>query len=210
MELRIDEALRYLGAENADDALRAAMADLAGELQSRIIPRWVWRAFSLPDDAFPMPDSTLAHTMLADCRQVVVLACTLGAAFDQWVRREQARDVSRAVMLDALGSAWVEAACDAAESEIHARFPNLHLTDRFSPGYGDLPLSAQIALLDCLDAPRRLGITLTPSMLMLPQKSVTALLGLSERPQPARVRGCARCTLADSCPYRKAGTTCHV
>ena len=210
MELNIPDALRYLGVREADDALHAQMSALAQELQSRITPRFIWRAFDLTSTSeFRIPDSGLAHHMLADCRHCAVLVCTLGAAFDQWMRREQSRDMSRAVMLDALGSAYVEAGCDAAEDAIRARFPGMHLTDRFSPGYGDLSLDVQPQLM-ALAGAGRIGVTLTDSMLMAPQKSVTAIVGVADRPQPARVRGCAYCALNKTCPYRKAGTTCHV
>ncbi|MBR3258643.1 MAG: vitamin B12 dependent methionine synthase, partial [Eggerthellaceae bacterium] len=46
------------------------------------------------------------------------------------------------------------------------------------PGYGDLPLEVQPDLLGLLDASRRLGITLSDSLLMSPTKSVTAIVGL--------------------------------
>ena len=105
--------------------------------------------------------------------------------------------------LDACGSAWVEAGCDGAEDEISARFPDLHRTDRFSPGYGDLPLALQRDICTVLDASRRLGVQVTDSFLMNPSKSVTAVVGLSERPQPARIRGCGVCTLREHCHYRK-------
>ena len=206
MTLDIDEALRYLGVRAADEGLRARLESLAAEVQSRIRPRWRW---TLTDSAaLNLPGQTAA-AMLADCSRCAVLVCTLGAEFDLWVRREQLRDMARSALLDALGSAWVEAGCDAAEEEIRARFPHLYLTDRFSPGYGDLPLTVQPMLLQ-LAGGDRLGVTLTDSCLMLPQKSVTALIGLSEKPQRARIRGCACCALNKTCEYRKAGTTCHV
>ena len=115
-----------------------------------------------------------------------------------------------AVILDACGSAWVESGCDAAEREIAARFPGQYLTDRFSPGYGDLPLALQSAVLAALDAQRRLGIQLSGSFLMPPSKSVTAVIGVSDTPQPARVRGCGYCAMREKCDYRKGGTTCAV
>lgn len=210
MELNIREALRYLGVRGADEALLADMTALARELQNRITPRFTWRAFGLTADSeFAILDSALARTMLADCRHCVILVCTLGAEFDRWMKQLSARDMSRAVMLDALGSAWVEAACDTAEDAIRARFPGMHLTDRFSPGYGDLPLDVQPRL-HALAGAQRIGVTLTDSLLMVPQKSVTALIGIADTPQPARVRGCAHCPLNKTCAYRKAGTTCHV
>lgn len=208
MELNIiTEALRFLGTHGeADDALRQQMTVLAQELQNRIKPRSVWRlanpaALSLPGQ--------LASGMLTDCTQAAVLVCTLGAAFDQWVKQLQARDMSRAVILDALGSAYAEAACDAAEEAIRTRFPGMYLTDRFSPGYGDLPLDVQPELAAFAGA-ARIGVTVTESLLMNPQKSVTAIVGIADKPQPARIRGCAFCTLNNTCPYRKVGTTCHV
>lgn len=157
----------------------------------------------------PLPHSALAQSVLTDCTHAAVLVCTLGAEFDLWVRREQARDISRAVMLDALGSAYVEAGCDAAEDAIHARFPGKYLTDRFSPGYGDFPLDAQRLLLDMAGA-RRIGVTVTDSLLLNPQKSVTAVIGIANQPQAAKIRGCAYCALRNTCEFRKGGKTCHV
>ena len=210
MELNIDEALRYLGAQGADDGLRAGASALAAELQQRITPRFIWRAFPIgANSAFRVPESALAQSLLGGCTHAAVLVCTLGAAFDLWMKQLSARNMARAVMLDALGSAYVEAGCDAAEEAIRARFPGMHLTDRFSPGYGDLPLSLQMELTALAEA-NRIGVTVTPALLLAPQKSVTAIVGVAETPQPARIRGCACCPMNKSCPYRKAGTTCHV
>ena len=150
----------------------------------------------------------MAARMLGGCAQAAVLICTLGAAFEALLRAEQARGMARAALLDACGSAWVEAGCDEAQAEISARFPGLHPTDRFSPGYGDLPLSLQRDICGALDAPRRLGVQVTDSLLLNPSKTVTAVIGLSDRPQPARIRGCAYCDLRENCQYRKGGTTC--
>ena len=136
MELNIREALRCLGIQGSpDDALLTQLTFLADELQSRITPRFVWRAFSLASNSvFRLSDSELARRMLAECEQAAVLVCTLGAEFDLWLKRLQARDMSRAVMLDALGSAYVEAGCDAAEETSRTRFPGMYMTDSFYPG----------------------------------------------------------------------------
>lgn len=118
--------------------------------------------------------------------------------------------MGEAAILDACGSAWVETGCDMAQAEIAERFAPRFLTDRFSPGYGDLPLSLQPAVLGALDAERRLGIHLSDSFLMTPAKSVTAVIGVADTPQPARVRGCGYCAMREICEYRKGGTTCAV
>lgn len=206
MELNMQEALRYLGAQSPDAALLTGLTALAEELQSRITPRFTWALTDTAELALP---GQLAQRMLADCPRSAVLVCTLGAEFDRWMRQLSARDMARAVMLDALGSVYVEAGCDAAEDAIRARFPGKHLTDRFSPGYGDLPLDVQPRLLASAGA-GRIGVAVTDTLMMTPQKSVSAIVGIADAPQPARVRGCVHCALNKTCPYRKAGATCHV
>ena len=51
------------------------------------------------------------------------------------------------------------------------------MTRRFSPGYGDLPLSVQPAFAQELDL-ESLGVAVTDSYLLVPQKSITALVGV--------------------------------
>ena len=213
VQVNISEALRYLGA-GADAATEALVRDAAAELERRVQPRFVYRVLpvtmteagaSLPGLLLP---GDMARRMLREAKQAAILVCTLGAGFEALLRASEARDMAHAVALDASGSAFVETGCDAAESEIAARFPGMYLTDRFSPGYGDLPLAVQPELLRLTDAERRLGVTLTESLLMVPSKSVTAVVGICDTPQPARIRGCAFCNLKQTCAFRKRGTTC--
>lgn len=212
--MRVDEAMRYLGVPgSAGEDIHRRMTELSPALEERIRPRYVLRVLpvsrtegtvSLDGGALPLPGRT-ARIMLADCAQAALLVCTLGAGFDAWMRTEQARNMPDAVMLDALGSAYVEEGCDAAERELSTRFPGMYLTDRFSPGYGDLPLTIQPAILTATDSARRLGVTATESCLLNPQKTVTAVIGIADRPQRARVRGCAHCAMRGNCDYRKRG-----
>ncbi len=211
-----EEAMRYMGAGAGDEDLRKETQRIAEELEKRIRPKHTWRAVPIRQEAEGillvgtalLLTGRMAKRMLSECHTAVLMACTLGAEYDAMARSTEARDMARAVMLDACAGAWVEQGCDEAEAEIAARFPGSFLTDRFSPGYGDLPLDAQRTLLAALDAERRLGITLTDSLLMIPAKSVTAILGVSDRPQPARIRGCAYCALRERCTYRKRGKNC--
>ncbi len=217
MELNLEEALRYLGIKGfPPEELRRETAAVADRLTAALRPRYVYRVFPLsraPEGAalegsgVTLPGET-ARRMLADCDQAVLLLCTLGAGFETMLRAAQVRDMAQAAMLDACGSAWVESGCDAAQEELQARFPGRYLTDRFSPGYGDLPLSLQPAVCAALDGGRRLGVQVAESFLMNPTKSVTAVIGLSDRPQPARIRGCGFCPMAESCPVRKGGKSC--
>ena len=146
MKLDRAEALRYLGIQGqADPALASQVEAWAQGLEGALLPRYVYRVFPLSFQGetpylapvqLALPGS-LARTMLAGCTQAALLACTLGAEFDRELQGLQARNMAAAVILDACGSAYVEAGCQQAQADISARFPQLYLTDRFSPGYGD-------------------------------------------------------------------------
>lgn len=206
----VSEALRYLGIR--DDSMRPQAEQMLRSI--RETPHWTYRVFDL---TFPegvpslsgivLPGNT-AKKMLGGCEKAVLLACTMGLQFDARLRALQARSMADALILNACGSALVEQGCDEAEKEISARFPDLYLTDRFSPGYGDLPLETQKDICAALDVQRRLGISLTDSMLMNPSKSVTAIIGLSRTPQMARIRGCGYCSMKETCALRKGGKHC--
>ena len=225
---RVDEVLRYLGAGVAEEANETALKSLrksAGQwlsqLDTQIIPKRLYRLFTLqhqPDGSLALLDhaqqpvltltGTLAASLLRDCHQAALLLATLGTPFDAMLRTQQARDMAQAAILDACGNVLVEEACDCTEQEIHQQVPGLYLTDRFSPGYGDLPLSLQPGILRALDATRQAGVYLTDSLLMNPSKTVTAILGLSHQPQGAKIRGCACCSLRNTCTIRKDGKRC--
>ncbi|MBQ7845989.1 MAG: methionine synthase [Clostridia bacterium] len=192
------------------------MESVARDAEQRFVPRYIYRVSAvehrpegewLSDLQLLLPGNS-ARKMLAECQRAAVLVCTLGLGFEQHMRLTQARDMSQAVLLDACGSALVEAGCDAAEKELAARFPGVYLTDRFSPGYGDLPLDLQPAICRITDSQRRLGVYVTESCLMTPQKSVTAIIGMADKPQRARIRGCAYCAMKDTCALRKGGHSC--
>ena len=213
MQVEISEALRYLGA-GQDAATETLVRETAAELERAVQPRWVYRVLPVeqtgtgPTVGGMLLPGAMAAQMLREARQAAILVCTLGAGFETLLRADSARSMARAVALDACGSAFVETGCDACERELAARFPDRFLTDRFSPGYGDLPLSLQTELLALTDARRRLGVSLTESLLMVPSKSVTAIIGICDTPQPARIRGCAQCSRSKTCTFRKGGTTC--
>ncbi len=212
----IEEALRYLGAADAPETLRRQVAGEAETLSAQFRPRHVCKVCELDfqgEEIFLCGTAVVlkggtALKMLAQCHRAALLACTLGARFDLALTAVQARDMARAVILDACGSALVEQGCDEAEKELSARFPGRYLTDRFSPGYGDLPLELQRDICAALDTPRRLGLHVTESLLLNPVKSVTAVIGLSDRPQMARIRGCAYCQMRERCTLRKGGKHC--
>jgi len=141
---------------------------------------------------------------LDGCDRVLVMAATLGAEVDRLLLRYGKLSVSRAVVMQAAASAMIEAWCNEVcagwKQAYEAR--RLYLRPRFSPGYGDFSLSCQEQILNGLEAGKRLGITLTDGGLMMPTKSVTAVIGVSAHRELCPVEGCEACTKAD-CLYRR-------
>ena len=106
---------------------------------------------------------------------VYVFAVTLGLAVDRLIKKKAALSAADGFVYNAVASALAEAACDLAESEITG---DVDCRPRFSPGYADFSLSHQRELLAMLDAEHRIGIALTDSLLMIPTKSITAVIGV--------------------------------
>jgi hypothetical protein len=80
--------------------------------------------------------------------------------------------------------------------------PPFPVSCRISPGYGGWPLSAQRALFDLLPH-ERLGVSLLPSLLMVPRKSISFAMWLGADARPiAGLSGCVRCRL-EVCRYRR-------
>ena len=178
------EALRYLGVRGAAPAELSADVDrCAALLLETAKPRLTWRLCDRAPDGeligtgwTPAGEDLSRH--LRGCAQAVLLAATLGAEAEILLRRSQRRDLADAVILDACATAAIENVCDNFCADLAAELAPLRLTARFSPGYGDFPMESQTALFALMDVTRRIGVSLTESGLMLPQKSVTAVIGV--------------------------------
>ncbi len=118
--------------------------------------------------------------VLQGCSAVIMLASTLGLAPDRMIARAKITSLDTALRVQAVSAALLEAYLDRFTEELRAlpSFSGTVFRPRFSPGYGDLPLTLQKELLPRLRAQQTVGITLNDSLLMMPSKSVTALIGV--------------------------------
>lgn len=218
-QLDTDEVLRYMGcpAGQADAALLALVSDCARELCAVLQPRWTWRASTIRPDpdgirldgGLLLPGTDLsAH--LAGCDRAAAFCATLSAGVDALLRRTQSTDMARAFCLDCCAAAAVEQLCDQIEAHLQRQYPGCFFPYRYSPGYGDLPLTVQRDLLNWLDAPRRVGLCATDSQILTPRKSVTAVLGIARQALEPKERSCLACPVQDSCQYRKSGGHCGI
>ena len=116
---------------------------------------------------------------LSGCSQVALLAATIGPQVDALIRRHSSLDPVYASILQATGAMFIEELVDLVNSEIKkiAAGQGLKTRPRYSPGYGDVPLQVQkdfFRLLPCT----RIGLTLMDTLIMAPEKSVTAFVGI--------------------------------
>ena len=181
------EALRYAGCRTPEPETGTLLDGVIAETEGAFDYRVCWRELPLETDgsvcrfgeAFSVSSGALSAA-LAGCERALLFAATLGVGPDRLIARYGRSSPARALMLQALGAERVEALCDLF-CETYAREAGVALTPRFSPGYGDLPLETQREVFAVLDCPRRLGITLTGSLLTSPSKSVTAFAGIRKK-----------------------------
>ncbi len=150
-------------------------------------------------------------SLLRECSSCILLALTLGASLDRLLRRAQISSMADAFLLDLCASNAAEELCDAVNRTLEEEFERRgsFLTDRFSPGYGDLSIGLQGEICRVLQTEKRIGLTANSSSILIPSKSITAIIGIADRPQPKKISGCRNCRMKETCGFRKAGKTCE-
>lgn len=208
------EIYRYLGyGINEPDADVCTLVDeVLSELLKVVKPKSIYRLFDCKTDG----SSVFAGNMeiksrglsgnLAQCGMVAILAATLGLEADKLLQRYEIINMAKASIAQACGAACIEAYCNLLQEKIRIAAQEesskpLYLRPRFSPGYGDLPLETQRDIFHVLDCTKRIGLTLTQSLLMYPTKSVTAFIGLTGNFRSCHIEKCKSCGKTD-CEFR--------
>ena len=202
------DALHFMGwrGTTVESSLLEQIQELINQAQQELRPYAVLQRFDINKEG-ALEGTTLTpqgmdvRRMLSGCQKAVLLAATLGAASERMLLKAQARSGAQAVLLDAVLSAAIEAVCDAQENTLRAQLApqGLYLTDRFSPGYGDMPITQTRDICAVLAADKRMGLTVSASGIMIPRKSVTAIMGISQSPVSRRPSGCAVCSMRGRC-----------
>ena len=208
---RTREAIRYLGyGKNAvDERTRNLIADSFAELEVCAEIRWVYRIFEYKEETdgtifigqMKINSKNLSKN-LKNCQEVVVMAATLGMEVDRLLKRYSITDMSRAVVLQACAAAFLEENCEKYQNEIRLEMKGKYLRPRFSPGYGDFNIEHQEDIIQMLEASKKIGLGRTESYMLIPTKSVTAIIGISNTDENCHKEGCEVCEKIDRA-YRR-------
>ena len=145
LKTRVDreEALAFLGHRGQElGDLRERLERAACLCEKELVPRGVYREMDASEALALLPGLDIARHV-GGCTRVVLLAVTLGTQSEMLLRRERALSATDGLLVDACASSLVEQAANVLDGHIveEAAARGLAATTRFSPGYGDLPLS---------------------------------------------------------------------
>lgn len=213
------QAFRYMGYtdESIPENIKAITDKCEKQLLDAVKPSYSYRIFDIEkcDNGIYLCGSNFImlgndiKNHLDGCCKAALICATLGVGADRLIKQLSVSDMTESFVTDALASAIIEQVCDIAEEEIKQKLPDMFMTWRFSPGYGDFPIGQQREFLSVTNASKLTGIHLSESDMLIPSKSVTAVIGLSENPVNQKKRGCTTCNMKDRCSFRKRGVRCE-
>lgn len=208
-----DELYRYLGYP-AGFAPSARIAEhieqVVTQARSSLRPRGVYIVYPVTqqtEDSLQLGAVTISGKIGEFLRQsdrIAVFVVTVGAEISRLAAvAAKNGDAFSAWIMDALGSWAAESAADALMQRIRRHLAQgQELTLRYSPGYCGMSIAQQRNVFELLPADA-VEVTLTPSMLMRPLKSISGLVGLAPKEVVSQYHSpCELCPRA-RCPMRR-------
>lgn len=209
------ETRRYAGLQKAQDFAEEKILAACEEARLMAAPKGNWEIYDYDCETQTVKAETPCQFQgkkigqhLAGCEKVIALAATVGEDIEEEVtRRFNSGEYSLAVLMDAAATAAVEQLADGMEKALAPKMAaqGFLMKWRFSPGYGDWPLEQQPELIRLAQA-EKIGMSLSSSMMLIPRKSITAIIGLYRKQEdtvPAHnAGGCSTCN-QKNCPSRK-------
>ncbi len=205
------EALRYLGYKNknVDEETVRLLDESITELQEISELKYVFKIFNIKkennnigfENGLNIKSDDLFE-LFKHCDKAAIMAATIGFEAEKRIRYYSVSNLSKAVVFDACAASCIESLCDIAEAEIKAiaAKENCNITYRYSPGYGDVPISHQIEILSVLNAQKLIGLTASDYSILMPKKSVTAFIGF-DKGNKIHKKSCLNCNLFGNCGF---------
>ncbi len=220
MKIDKKEVLRYLGYKGQilDEKTENLIDQSIKDIQNRAEIRSIHRIFPLAAEGKRLLiEGTDIHLAGEDIRRYlknsshcIIIAATLGHEVDRFIRYYERLDMTKALILDAAASVTIEGIIDKLNQDLKHQVALDHkaLTSRYSPGYGDFPLNIQSSILDILGAKKTIGLTTNLHNILIPRKSITAVLGIVEGGIEIDKNSCDNCNIRDNCSFSKGGKGC--
>lgn len=214
------EVLRYLGHKNQEinGNIDKLIDETIKEAKELVNPKKVVARYKITinDTGVSLDNTNLILTgediknHLMYSKDIYIMAVTLGSAIEKKIAYYEKIDLTKAIILDSCATTAVEEFCDFIEEDIKKIAESEHkgITFRYSPGYGDLPIDIQKDFLDTLNATKTIGLTVSSHNLLMPRKSVTAIIGLIPKDKAINKRTCEVCSNYNNCKFRKEGVSC--
>lgn len=219
-----DEVLRYLGYrnQNLDKITDNLINECMEEMRNLIREKHIYRFFDIyrKDKGMYLNETNLVlegndiKNHLKESESCVLMAVTLGNDVDSKIRYYERISITRALVLDACATAAVEEIsdeiCEDLEQTVNKE--NKTLTSRYSPGYGDLSINIQKDFLAVLGTEKAIGLTVNSHSILIPRKSVTAIVGVVDVKNEGQLSSedntCLSCKNYPTCMFRREGGTC--
>jgi hypothetical protein len=210
------EALRYMGyrGQKIDESLQNLLDDCIDEVMDISKQSFIYEIFDIEsrEEGLCLKGSTLVlrgeaiHAHLLKAEKCAVMAVTLGLEADRRIAFYSKTNLTKSLVFDACAAAAVESLCDMVQSEIAAKAASmgLEITSRYSPGYGDFSIDIQKEIAKVLKTYEKIGLSVNESSIMIPRKSVTAVIGIQDEKCSAKIHKCNSCE-DKCCLYRKDG-----
>lgn len=177
-EISVKETLYYMRAGQDESALEIAKEGVAlvkKNADCKIV--YERTHFTRTEETVTIGSWTIQSKSLSahlkDCKEVVLFGATAGIGVDRTITASGKRSGALGLATDSAGGVLVEAVCDELEKIIGG-----NRVYRYSPGYGDFPLSEQKTMVSILNLQKSIGVTLTEGLMLRPTKSVTAIIGI--------------------------------
>lgn len=210
------EVLRYLGykKQKIDKKLESLIDKSIEEVKDTSIYRYTFKSFDLKKikEGILLKGTEVLlkgeniKTHLRASNKCVIMAVTIGFEIDKKLRYYQLKDMTKAVIFNACASVYVEESCDEVQNIIEKEVKPYYITPRYSPGYGDFSIEIQQEIVNILDTRRKIGLEVTENNVLIPEKSVTAIIGLQKEKNIANIYGCDSCKL--NCSFKRKGGSC--
>lgn len=179
-----NELRSYLGVRSFDEfnKLKPRIDDLKECVIDASNPKGCWSAVKVGNDACgnvligeTVAESKDLSTNLLNCDFAMVFCATLGVGVDRLIRKNIVKSSADGVICNAIASAYIEGLCDKINDQFKNDFGAFN--PRYSCGYGDLSITYQRKFLDMLNAEKNIGVFCTDKFILIPSKSVTAIVG---------------------------------